>query len=113
GVQNGTQNTLAGYQAIRDEMNAPAEGAICLTGNAGEKRVDQNCACAKTNTCAKASFNAVGLQGQTLPAFFGSSLNNLGGGATSLFAGNTSAANSQFAQMGQNAAKLRKLHSEL
>lgn len=113
GVQNATQNGLSGYQAIRDDMNTPTDGAICLTGNAGEKRVDQNCACAKNNTCAKASFNAVGLQGQTLPAFFGSSLNNLGSGATSLFAGNTTAANSQFAQMGQNAAKLRKLHSDL
>lgn len=113
GPKNAFKNRLAAYASIRDEMNAPDEGAICLTGNAGEKRVDTNCECRKNNTCAKASFAPVTLKGQNLPGFYGSSLDTLGQGASSLYAGNTAAANSSFASLNQNAANLRNLHKSL
>src|SRR5690606_5671232 len=75
--------------------------------------LDPNCQCRQTNTCAKAEFGNVSFGNQQMPGFFTSSLGNAGAGANALFAGNTSAANSQFAQMGQNAAKIRKLHDQV
>src|SRR5690606_12190643 len=113
GVQGALRNRLSAYQKIRDDMQNPPEGALCLTGSAGERRHDPNCQCRQTNTCAKAEFGNVSFGNQQMPGFFTSSLGNAGAGANALFAGNTSAANSQFAQMGQNAAKIRKLHDQV
>lgn len=113
GSPTAVRNRLAGYQGIRDAMDQLPQGALCLVGSAGEKRIDEQCKCAKTNSCAKADFNTVGLQGQGLPPSFGSSLDSLGRGANSLFSGNTAAANSAFGSLGQNAANLRNLRDQL
>tara|TARA_R110000868_G_scaffold61524_1_gene186916 strand:+ start:28568 stop:30370 length:1803 start_codon:yes stop_codon:yes gene_type:complete len=113
GVQGAVRDRLGAYQGIRDEMNNLNTGAICLVGKLGEQRVDQQCLCAKNNTCSKAEFSSVGLNGQGLPSSFASGLDNLAGGANSLFAGNTAAADSSFGNLSQGATGLRKLKKQM
>ncbi|MBH48885.1 MAG: hypothetical protein CME71_12020 [Halobacteriovorax sp.] len=113
GVQGALRDRLGAYQGIRDEMNNLNTGAICLVGKLGEQRVDQQCLCAKNNTCSKAEFSSVGLTNQGLPSSFASGLDNLASGANSLFAGNTAAADSSFGNLSQGATGLRKLKKQM
>lgn len=111
--RTGIRNNIGGINGPRDQVNELPEGAICLTGNLGEQRVDNACNCAKNNTCSQVSFKNVPLKNNALPSFFGNSVGALGSGASSLFAGNTQGANAAFGTMSSNAANLRKLSDNL
>ncbi|PIP89586.1 MAG: hypothetical protein COV38_11100 [Bdellovibrionales bacterium CG11_big_fil_rev_8_21_14_0_20_38_13] len=113
GINNGVRDRIRGYQGVRDEMNNPPNGALCLVGNLGEQTVDANCSCRQNNTCSKVDFSAVDFGGQGLPGFFGQTTSGLQTGANSLFSGNLSGANGAFAGMGNNAANLRKLNDRI
>lgn len=112
GAQGQVRNRVAAYQGVRDEAMNPPNGSLCLVGPPAERRVDQKCACAKNNTCAKAGFSSVGFEGQGLPGFFSESVDGLANGTNSLFAGNLSGASSAFGGVSQNAAKIRKLKDQ-
>tara|TARA_R110000868_G_scaffold61524_1_gene186915 strand:+ start:26306 stop:28411 length:2106 start_codon:yes stop_codon:yes gene_type:complete len=112
-VKGSVRDRLGGYQGIRDEMNNPASGAICLVGKLGEQRVDENCACRQTNSCSSVDLSNVDFGGLGLPGFFGQTTGGLQSGANSLFSGNLAGADSAFGSMGSNAANLRKLNDRV
>lgn len=109
GVGNSIRNTLPRYQGIRDDLENPSAGAICLVGKLGEQRVDEQCLCAKNKTCTKTDFSSVSLGSNGLPGSYGDVLSGLSSGANSLFAGKTAAANSSFNSLSSNAKSLRDL----
>lgn len=113
GQPSAIRNRMAAYQANRDSIDQLPQGTLCLVGAAGEKRIDEQCQCAKNNSCAKTNFNSVQLKEQGLPASFGHGLDSLSRGANSLFAGNTIGADSAFGGLAQNAAGLRDLREQL
>lgn len=113
GVNSGIRDRISGYQGVRDQMNNPPNGALCLVGNLGEQTVDENCSCRQNNTCSKVDFSGVDFSGQGLPGFFGQTTSGLQAGANSAFSGNLAGANGAFAGIGSNAANLRKLNDRL
>tara|TARA_R110000868_G_scaffold180754_2_gene421423 strand:- start:5178 stop:7298 length:2121 start_codon:yes stop_codon:yes gene_type:complete len=113
GISSAVRDRLARFQGIRDNMNNPKDGAICLVGNLGEQRVDENCSCRKNNSCSKVDLSAVDFGGLGLPGFFGQTAGGLQSGANSLFSGNLAGADSAFAGVGSNAANLRKLNDRV
>lgn len=109
GIGNNIRNTLPRYEGIRDNMEDLSKGAICLVGKLGEQKVDEQCLCAKNNTCSKADFSTVNLNSNGLPGSYGDILSGLSNGANSLFGGKTAAANSAFNNLSSNAKSLRNL----
>lgn len=113
GVNNGIRDRIKGYQGVRDQMNNPPNGALCLVGNLGAQTVDENCSCRQNNTCSKVDFSGVDFSSQGLPGFFGQTTSGLQAGANSAFSGNLAGANGAFAGIANNAANLRKLNDRL
>ncbi len=113
GMNQEIRNRIARLDGIRDEMNNPPNGALCLVGNLGEQRVDEACACRQNNTCSTVDFSQVGFGNQGLPGLFGETTSGLQTGANSLFSGNLAGANGAFAGISQNAANLRKLNKDI
>lgn len=112
GMPNNRRPPIGGRQ---DPGNTqPDAGSICISGNLGERRIDPECKCRQTNTCATVNLQTYGLGGYGLPSTFTNGLGTFGGGVNSFLAGNTAGADTAANAFGQNAASnLKRLKAQV